>query len=464
MAHFALTLKLDQKDRRLVYQTENSLMFWEDSGELVDLSSLLQRYQKQIWHGVSAISPSEPGVKSRDLEIIKIQLGFACNMACKYCSQNNLRAHTAGKDKNGERVRSFLEKMPQWFSGGKGKDGEGVKVEFWGGESLLYWQEIVVLAEKIRERYPKIQLGVITNGTLIKEEMVDFALKQRLHFVISHDGPGFQEARGRDPLQQPVSRENIRRLFLALNPHGLVSFNATITSRNYSLRKIRAHIAQSLAVPENEVLLTMDLMTPYDQTGMRYVIADGEEGRHLQQEVFHELATLGPQDLHLGQLAKRLRQFFASIAGSQPLSSVGQMCEMDLPSSLAVDLSGNVLTCQNTTALGGHRIGQVDRLEEVRLTSSHHWSRRKECPQCPVVHLCRGSCMFLEGDLWQSACQQHFHWNAILLAVALYHLTGGILTRIEGENIRGKDGVRRIELIQPEPFLQRLQEFQSTLR
>jgi uncharacterized protein len=463
MAQFKLHLSQDGNSRSLIYQTDGSLLFWEDTGEMMDLQPILRRYENSSWQTVEPISPQVPGVKNHDLQIIKVQMGFACNMACKYCSQNNLRAHATLREKGLSRAQRFIENIPRWFSGGKSGDGDGAKLEFWGGETLLYWPEVRFLTEKLRDLYPKLQLGLITNGTLIKDEMISFAAEHQLHFVISHDGPGFNEARGRDPLRHSPSRESIRRLFQKLNPLGLVSFNATVTNKNFSLKKIRRHIAEGIEVPETDVLLTMDLMTPYDQQGMQYVISE-EERQQIQEEVFYELATLSPRDLHLGQLSKRLGQFFSSLAGAQPLSSVGQMCEMDLPSSLAVDLDGNVLTCQNTTTSGGHRIGKVEQLEDVRLTTSYHWSHRQECPQCPVVHLCRGSCMFLKDDLWKSACQQHFHWNTILFAVALYHLTGAVLTKIEGQNIRGDKNVPSIDVMNSRVLSQRFKESQNELR
>ena len=115
---------------------------------------------------------------------------------------------------------------------------------------------------------------------------------------------------------------------------------------------------------------------------------------------------------------------------------------MDKPEHLAVDLKGNVLTCQNTSASTrrgatmAHGIGSVEAFDGIRLTTSRHWSTRPECNRCPVVQLCKGSCMFLDGDLWDQACDNSYTWNLSMLAVSLYWLTRLVLVEIEGPSRR----------------------------
>ena len=88
-------------------------------------------------------------------------------------------------------------------------------------------------------------------------------------------------------------------------------------------------------------------------------------------------------------------------------------------------------------------------LEAVRLTSAHHHQTRDECRACPLVQMCKGSCMFLEGDLWRAACDVSFTYNLALFAAALFYLSGRTLTRIaapEGGFIR-RPGSAAVEAI-----------------
>jgi radical SAM protein with 4Fe4S-binding SPASM domain len=43
-------------------------------------------------------------------------------------------------------------------------------------------------------------------------------------------------------------------------------------------------------------------------------------------------------------------------------------------------------------------LGHVSDLENVKLNTATHWSDRKECPKCPVIHICKGACFFLSGE------------------------------------------------------------------
>jgi len=44
--------------------------------------------------------------------------------------------------------------------------------------------------------------------------------------------------------------------------------------------------------------------------------------------------------------------------------------------------------------------------------------------------------MFLEGDLWDQACDNSYTWNLSMLAAALYWLTRLVLVEIEGPTRR----------------------------
>jgi uncharacterized protein len=106
---------------------------------------------------------------------------------------------------------------------------------------------------------------------------------------------------------------------------------------------------------------------------------------------------------------------------------------MDNPDILAVDLKGNAMTCQNTNAnLPKHNIGRTENIKGMEMTLVHHFRTRSECVRCPVVQLCKGACLFLEGEYWTKACDVSYHYNTAMLASALYKLTGGVLRYIEG--------------------------------
>lgn len=442
LLNFKFTLQNSFGIREAIYNPGNSSLCWEDSGEELFSSSFKNQEEKII----EKTSPTNPVGKSHALRRIKIQMGFACNYTCTYCSQNNQRPEQkASIEETFSKVPIFLKKMESWFDGGEDKKGSGVFLEFWGGETLLYWEAVREMAKALRTRYPKIHLALFTNGSILTKEMADTALELSLHFYISHDGPTFSQDRARDPFDIPSQALNLKYLFHRLNPQGLVSFNATISPKNFSLPKIRKYIADKLEVEPGLVKLTHDLATPYDSAGLLYIANEGNR-TNLVNKIFKELLGQYPFDLNVGGVDRVVHDFFESLSQKRSQDAVGQKCSMDLPTSLAVDIDGNVLTCQNVTAKGGHKIGHVDELHNAKLNTAYHWSARSECTQCPVVQICKGSCMFLTKDLWSASCDQHFTWSLAYLALALYLQTNYFLIKIEGPSIR-RSGVSFVDVL-----------------
>lgn len=133
-------------------------------------------------------------------------------------------------------------------------------------------------------------------------------------------------------------------------------------------------------------------------------------------------------------------EFKKSILEQRPIEALGQKCGMDRREHVAVDLLGNVMTCQNTGAKGEHNIGHVEDMDAVSLDTSTHFSFRKECLTCPVVQLCKGSCMFLHGEFFEQSCKNEFALNMGILRGGIYEMSGGhVLTAIEREEPSAKE-------------------------
>lgn len=69
------------------------------------------------------------------------------------------------------------------------------------------------------------------------------------------------------------------------------------------------------------------------------------------------------------------------------------------------------------------------------------WSGRADvagCTSCPVVQLCKGSCMFLEGEFFKQSCTNEFAFNMGIMMAAVWHLTGmvmvGVSSQTEAQN------------------------------
>ena len=152
---------------------------------------------------------------------------------------------------------------------------------------------------------------------------------------------------------------------------------------------------------------------------------------------------MAKQTFNFTMLGIKLDNFVNSLKQQRPSSALSQKCGMDDPSNIAVDLNGNVTTCQNVTANSSnpaginHKLGDMSDIENIDIVTGTHWSDREECPKCPVLHLCQGSCLFLSpgSTEWELSCDNSYSDNVTWLATCLFDLTGYVLYRIEGDDL-----------------------------
>jgi uncharacterized protein len=430
MAKFEITAwhPVNQEERKMYYDSSVSTLKWEDGSHV--LQGVLEQPrtppQAKINHG------------KRKLKTVKIQLGLSCNFECEYCSQRFV-PHADSTNLND--VDPFVANMHNWFEGGEDGLGGGAHFEFWGGEPFVYWKTMKPLVEAIAAKYPHATKSVITNGSLLDDEKIDWLEKYDFFVGISHDGPG-QWVRGPDPLTDETSKKSIVELYKRFAPSDKISFNAMINSKNISRGDIEVFfknfIRENLGEDYVKYLSIGEggFVDAYDEGGMANSLLDEEEDVKFRNHSYLELRETKVN--RFISVHQKVDGFIRSIMTGRKIESLPQKCGMDQSDSMAVDLNGNVLTCQNVSAVSNnpagvsHKIGNISDLENVKLDTSTHWSDRAECPNCPVIHICKGACMFLTGELWEASCNNAYSDNIVMFATAIESATGYVPMHIEG--------------------------------
>ena len=250
---------------------------------------------------------------------------------------------------------------------------------------------------------------------------------------LSHDGPG-QHVRGPDPLADPEKREAILDLYRRLAASGRMSFNAMMNRNNVSRAAVAKFFVELTGDP-NVSIGEGTFVDAYDAGGVANSLTEDEFVPY-RRLAFREIRT--GQAANFGAIVERVAKFINSLRMGRPASSLGQKCGMDNPDNMAVDLRGNVLTCQNVSAASvapngqPHKIGHVSDFANIKLNTATHWSKRSECPSCPVLQICQGSCMFLEGELWERSCDNAYSDAIPVFAAGIEFLTGCVPIYIEG--------------------------------
>ena len=371
----------------------------------------------------------------RGLKKIKIQLGFKCNYSCEYCSQrfvprNPDDSHTE-EEIDSTQIDAFIKSFNNISI------GEELHFEMWGGEPFLYFEKMKIVTEQLHVKFPNATFSVITNGSILNQEIVDFIQKYGFRVSISHDANG-QKTRGPDPLDDPEQKKWLFKLRNLLVPEQKFSVNAMIHKHNDSRADVQKWVRNTFGMVNIGEGGTVDA---YDEGGASMSWQSEEEHIAYRRQAFNDVMHRKIDQFNI--LNQKIGNFISSIREQRSSDSLFQKCGMDHPDTMAVDLNGNVTTCQNVTVSGenpagiSHKIGHMDNLNAVDIKTGTHWSDREECVKCPVLQLCQGSCLFLSpgSKEWELSCDNSYSDNVVWLAAGLYELTGYTLYRIESTDL-----------------------------
>lgn len=403
----------------LIYSNETSTLVDEATGQSVVQALDVNRSNER-----NAIEDAKELRGKASPRVLKISLGLSCNYECEYCSQ---RFVPRADETNPNDVSAFINGLDAWVT------TPPERVEFWGGEPLVYIKTLRPLAEAIRAKYPDAQFAIITNGSLLTPEINEWIDAMGFGVGISHDGPG-QHVRGPDPLADPDKKAAILDLYRRLAPQQRISFNSMMHRQNMSRAAVVKFFIELTGDPDVQIGEGA-IVDAYDEGGMTNSLR-ADEFSHYRNRAFGEIRT--GQAVNFQIVRMKTASFVNSIRTQRPASVVGQKCSMDQSDQIAVDLRGNVLTCQNTSAASvapngqSHKIGHVSDLANAKVNTARHWSTRKDCPNCPMLQICQGACMFLEGDLWDRTCDNAYSDAVPIFAAGIEFLTGFIPVLIEG--------------------------------
>ena len=124
---------------------------------------------------------------NRDIDTIFVMLGENCNFSCKYCMQHPLGMPKIQPDVD-RNVIEFIKEAA-------GNNPNGLFIQFFGGEPLLYYRQMQEIVETLKE---SCKYGIITNGSLITDDSVEFFNRNAINVCVSWDGRNTKYTRGRD--------------------------------------------------------------------------------------------------------------------------------------------------------------------------------------------------------------------------------------------------------------------------
>lgn len=366
--------------------------------------------------------------KSDSPRFVRIVFGFNCNMHCKYCSQANTdkRAGTSVQQAV-DFARRFCETIK----------GEPDRMELWGGEPLVYWKHIKAIMPILKERFPHTLFGIITNGTLVTQEIVNFLDRNDMTCVISYDGPG-QGLRGEDVFADERRRELWLDLYHRVKdrPRGnggktvRFAITSTLTRGNYDLSEVVAYDRRAFGdgtvpVMHDYVSAMGGIIGQSNYESAAFRLSDCAS---VEAAAYRNLR--GPESCMSETIRSDAYKFVAKAIHHTPTGT--SICGSDGDDCLFVKVDGSVLQCQNNDSPPG-LYGSVFDLKNARVRGATPWQKRESCASCPFSGLCRGACPFMKGNALAQACAVKRAYYKAVFRWAVEQTYGRSLVAIHGD-------------------------------
>lgn len=374
-------------------------------------------------------------------ESIRIVLGTKCNYNCSYCSQkkySNIECSVKDAD-------MFLENLDKWC------DKPPKRIEFWGGEPLVYFKFLQRLVPELRKRFPADQtvFTIVSNGSLLTDEIGDFFSKHLILYSISYDSYGQTESRGKDILESQEMCDIIVRNFKKINN----SFKDFYQNIQLPMRcRFCVVLSNSVLDPYKAVKYIQDKLN-YDVPVQVMPLLGMGNDVIMSNDKLNDITT------NIIRIAFKRKKFpinfhlhfqeFENIIKAQKTNDEGfAFCSIGRSSSIVVDLKGNLYPCQNKLNEFSV-IGNVN--NEIVVPPKINSIKRKTCTYCPCLGICRGGCPLAFGNELVETCRNKFAFCIGILASFLiykldlfpYKITGPIV-RPKRELVTTKDGSNEI--------------------
>lgn len=334
--------------------------------------------------------------RARDfgLKCLVLNVAQLCNMDCSYCyATTDKGAGTYGEpsfmtEEVAYRAVDFLfQRAP----------GKNVEIVFYGGEPLLNFgliQKVVGYANSESSRHLKtVNYEVVTNATLLSDDVIRFLTNNRVFVQVSLDGPKevndkyrrLPDGRG----THDIIVGNVERLLKACGD--LVSVRATVTREGIRCFDTIMYLLDLGFQDVNPTpVYTMDHTINLSMEDMKVVKEDLERYANLFLKSALEWRLLNDgQFLDVLKIIRQTRldssfqrRFFCGAGRSM----------------LAVSASGDFYPCHSFVGFPEYRLGNVFQgiiYEKIREYYSTIRNRKQgKCSECWAKSLCGGGCAY----------------------------------------------------------------------
>lgn len=388
---------------------EEALQSMSSRENELDIECLREALQDLKSRGFFRFTMSKTATEA-DLEYLwdhsprRIQLLMAegCNLGCRYCYQWRNGTNQKHTLMPWSIAKTSIDHLI-WRSGERNE----LQVTFFGGEPLLNYPMIQRVVEycKTIEKYTtkKFKFELITNGTLLSRDVVDFLVEHQFLLFISLDGWREMHEYNRPSMDGGTSYDTIVENALYANEQytkhklPLIKIRANLTNKYHDTNKV-AKLFESLGFK----LIGVGAIEPLPHGDPSPAALTEDQMDKLTEQSADEIVTyidkLKNQESLTPFEMKSVRSSLSPLAKS---TSPGITCGV-CRNTTVVDNRGNMYPCHRYGEMQEYVIGNISTGLNRNLVMDYYKKINQhattDCQNCWIRDFCSGGCAWLLSD------------------------------------------------------------------
>jgi uncharacterized protein len=383
------------------------------AGELDETIGELRRVRAIGENGL-AVKAAAKQMPPADFPLTTMVLNVTnqCNLSCTYC-------YEYGEDKivdteNGKKPKFMNEETAREsvdFMFRQAAGNRYVHLTFFGGETLLNFpvlkSTLAYARRRAEELGKRVDFSLTTNATLLRPEIVEWLVENKVGVTISIDGPRemqdqfrvFKSGVGSYDIIAPKIRELLRQ-----HRSRPIGARVTLTSQTLDVHRIFRHLTQDIGFHEVG-------FAPVTTAAVRgHAIGEGGFDRMLDQ--FRSLAaeflehSLANRHHGFSNVRETLEEIHKGMSKAYPCGAgLGLM---------GVSTDGDVALCHRFAGSENHKLGTVrtgvDKLVQIGFLEKHHIEDKTDCSVCWARPLCSGGCYHEAHTRYGDTAHANLHY------------------------------------------------------
>ncbi len=309
-----------------------------------------------------------------------------CNARCYYCFEKGVKQKKMTK-KTAEAVADYII---------ANHDDEHLVIQWFGGEPLLEPKIISLIVDKLHKNGVKFDSKIITNGSLLNDEIVKKAVNEWnvkiIQITIDALYNEYNEIKNYYNIDNPFElvMNNIQRcLDNNINVRIRINFNPL---ENDKAIKTVDYLKDRFGSDKNFFVY----LAPIDSKDIPSIT---DEFKNQRKHPLIELLDAEKDYCSFGNYDKRVEEGtkYDAILRKYYLTPIPTSCYGGCKSSLTIDSSGNIFDCHRLLGHEEYASGNVftgRTNSEISKVFANPYIKDEKCNNCKLLPLCQGGCKY----------------------------------------------------------------------